>query len=87
MGLGLSSSIVGSDRMRRQRHDIVSPGVDPSLRSRRATGKLKYFRQLPYHVALSQAARLEAWMQDVGDVGGPAEAVDSSDFDPRLMEW
>ncbi|MEM1215324.1 MAG: hypothetical protein AAGJ82_06555, partial [Bacteroidota bacterium] len=33
---------------------------------------------------LRQAARFEAWMQDVCDVGGPAEAMDSSDFDPRL---
>ena len=55
-------------------------------RSQRTTGKLKSFRQLPYHIALSQAARLEAWTQDVDALGYPSEAVDSSDFDPRLME-
>ena len=73
--------------MRRPRPQIASQGANPLPKSQNATGKLKYFRPLPYHIALSQAARLEAWMQDVDDVGGPAEAVDSSDFDPRLMEW
>ncbi len=73
--------------MRRPRPQIASSGAAPLPRSQQATGKLKYFRPLPYHIALSQAARFEAWMQDVGDVGGPAEAVDSSDYDPRLMEW
>jgi hypothetical protein len=73
--------------MRRPKQLIASQVVAPLPRSQPATGKLKYFRPLPYHVALSQAARFEAWMQDVGDVGGPAEAVDSSDYDPRLMEW
>ncbi|MEM9265614.1 MAG: hypothetical protein AAGA46_08830 [Cyanobacteria bacterium P01_F01_bin.13] len=55
-------------------------------KSQRTTGKLKSFRQLPYHIALSQAARLEAWTQEVEVMGCPAEAADSSDFDPRLME-
>lgn len=73
--------------MRRPRPQIASQGANPLPKSQNATGKLKYFRPLPYHIALSQAARLEAWMQDVDDVGGPAEAMDSSDFDPRLMEW
>ncbi len=73
--------------MRQPRPQIASQGVDSLPKSRQATGKLKYFRPLPYHVALSQAARFEAWMQDMDDVGGPAEAVDSSDYDPRLMEW
>ena len=73
--------------MRRPKQLIASQVVAPLPRSQPATSKLKYFRPLPYHVALSQAARLEAWMQDVDDVGGPAEALDSSDFDPRLMEW
>ena len=75
------------ESMRRPRPQIASSGAAPLPKSQDATGKLKYFRPLPYHVALSQAARFEAWMQDVGDVGGPAEAVDSSDYDPRLMEW
>ena len=73
--------------MRRPKQLIASQVVAPLSKSRPATGKLKYFRPLPYHVALSQAARFEAWTQDVDDVGGPAEAVDSSDYDPRLMEW
>ncbi len=73
--------------MLRPKQLIASQVATPLPKSRQATGKLKYFRPLPYHVALSQAARFEAWMQDVDDVGGPAEAVDSSDYDPRLMEW
>ena len=60
--------------------------LDPRLKSQRATGKLRSFRPLPYHIALSQAARLEAWTQDVTEINGPAEAADSSDFDPKLME-
>ena len=70
--------------MRRSKQLIASQVVAPLPKLRQATGKLKYFRPLPYHVALSQAARFEAWMQDMG---GPAEALDSSDFDPKLMEW
>lgn len=73
--------------MLRPKPQMPSQGAAPLPKSRQATGKLKYFRPLPYHIALSQAARFEAWMQDVSDVGGPAEAVDSSDYDPRLMEW
>ncbi|MEM1242568.1 MAG: hypothetical protein AAGI45_22285 [Cyanobacteria bacterium P01_H01_bin.26] len=73
--------------MRRPKQLIASQVVASLPKSRPATGKLKYFRPLPYHVALRQAARFEAWVQDVGDVGSPAEAMDSSDFDPRLMEW
>ncbi|MBT9313267.1 hypothetical protein [Leptothoe kymatousa] len=61
-----------------------SPSNRP--RSRRDSGKLQTFRQLPYHIALSKAARLEAWTQDVYSFAGPSEAMDSSDFDPRLME-
>ncbi|MEM9487158.1 MAG: hypothetical protein AAGA83_26095 [Cyanobacteria bacterium P01_F01_bin.116] len=73
--------------MRRPRPQIASQGADALPKSQPATGKLKYFRPLPYHIALSQAARFEAWIKDVDDVGGPAEAEDSSDYDPRLMEW
>ena len=73
--------------MRRPRPQTTNQGAASLPKSQQATGKLKYFRPLPYHVALSQAARFEAWMQDVDDVGGPAEAVDCSDFDPKLMEW
>lgn len=60
----------------------------PDLRSKsqKAAGKLQSFRPLPYHIALSKAARLEAWTQEVETFGGPTEAIDSSDFDPRLME-
>ncbi|MEM9156700.1 MAG: hypothetical protein AAGB13_16985 [Cyanobacteria bacterium P01_F01_bin.33] len=73
--------------MHRPKQLIASQVVAPLPKSRPATGKLKYFRPLPYHIALRQAARFEAWMQDVDHVGGPAEAMDSSDYDPRLMEW
>lgn len=73
--------------MRRPRPQIASSEVALLPSSQPATGKLKYFRPLPYHVALSQAVRFEAWMQDMDEVGGLAEAVDSSDYDPRLMEW
>ena len=73
--------------MRRPRPQIMSQGPDSLPKSQPATGKPRYFRPLPYHIALSRAAQFEAWMQDVGDVGGPAEAMDSSDYDPRLMEW
>jgi hypothetical protein len=73
--------------MIRPKQLIASQVVAPLPKSRQATGKLKYFRPLPYHVALSQAARFEAWMQDVDEVGGVLEAEDSGDFDPRLMEW
>ncbi|MEM6253846.1 MAG: hypothetical protein AAF821_13085 [Cyanobacteria bacterium P01_D01_bin.156] len=54
-------------------------------KSQKDTGKLQTFRQLPYHIALSKAAQFEAWTQDIDSFGGPSEAVDSSDFDPRLM--
>ncbi|MEO1180913.1 MAG: hypothetical protein AAFX51_08665 [Cyanobacteria bacterium J06636_28] len=73
--------------MRRPKQLIASQVVASLPRSQPATGKLKYFRPLPYHVALSQAARFEAWTQDIDNVGGPTEALNSSDFDPRLMEW
>ena len=73
--------------MIRPKQLIASQVVAPLPKSRPATGKLRYFRPLPYHIALSRAVQMEAWMQDVDAVGGPAEAVDSSDFDPRLMEW
>ena len=59
---------------------------DPRPKSQKATGKLQSYRPLPYHIALSKAARFEAWTQDVENFGGPSEAMDSSDFDPRLME-
>ena len=72
--------------MRRPRPQMMSQGIDSLPKSQQATG-IKHFRPLPYHVALIQAARFEAWTQDVDDVGGPAEAMDSSDYDPRLMEW
>ncbi len=62
-------------------------GTNSLPKSRNATGKLKHFRPLPYHIALSRAARFEAWTQDIGEVGVVVEAVDSSDFDPKLMEW
>ena len=55
-------------------------------KSRKDHGKLQTFRQLPYHIALNKAARLEAWTQDIPSFGGPSEAMDSSAFDPRLME-
>ena len=73
--------------MRRPKQLIASQVVAALPRSQPATGKLKYFRPLPYHIALSQAARFQVWTQDIDDIGGPAEALDSSDFDPRLMEW
>lgn len=62
------------------------PVLAPQIRSQPTTGKLKFFRPLPYHIALSQAAKLEAWTQEVESGGSLTEAVDSSDFDPRLME-
>ncbi|NEQ55240.1 MAG: hypothetical protein F6K11_34820, partial [Leptolyngbya sp. SIO3F4] len=62
--------------MRQPRPQVVSQRSDSLPKSRPATGKLRYFRPLPYHIALSRAAQLEAWMQDVDAVGGPAEAVD-----------
>ncbi|MGD1949373.1 MAG: hypothetical protein ACFB14_06975 [Leptolyngbyaceae cyanobacterium] len=58
--------------MRRPKQLIASQVVAPLPKSQPAMGKLKYFRPLPYHAALRQAARFEAWMQDVGDVDGPA---------------
>ena len=73
--------------MRRPKQLMASQVAAPLPKSQNATGKLKYFRPLPYHVTLSRAARLEAWTQEVDGMGGPAEAVDSSDFDPKLMEW
>ncbi|MEM1251769.1 MAG: hypothetical protein AAGI69_04995 [Cyanobacteria bacterium P01_H01_bin.21] len=72
--------------MSRPRQQPNRPTVDPRIKSQKTTGKLKSFRPLPYHIALSQAARLEAWTQETDEAGGPAEALDSSDFDPRLME-
>ena len=73
--------------MIRPKQLIASQVAQPLPKSQPATGKLKYFRPLPYHIALSQAARLEAWTQDVDSGCAPAEAVDSSDYDPKLMEW
>ena len=58
----------------------------PRPKSQKAAGKLRSFRPMPYHVALSRAARLETWLDDIDGIGGPPEAMDSSDFDPRLME-
>lgn len=72
--------------MNRPKQQPARPRLDPRLKSQRATGKLRSFRPLPYHIALSQAARLEAWTQDIEQMSGPAEASDSSDFDPSLME-
>lgn len=72
--------------MNRSKQQPTRPLLDPRPKSQKTTGKLKYFRPLPYHIALSQAAQLEAWTEEVEGFGGPAEAVDSSDFDPRLME-
>ncbi|MBE9066846.1 hypothetical protein IQ260_09290 [Leptolyngbya cf. ectocarpi LEGE 11479] len=72
--------------MSRPKQQSPRPLLDPRLKSQKTTGKLKYFRPMPYHIALSQAARLEAWTEEVEGMGGPAEAADSSDFDPRLME-
>ncbi|MEO0868217.1 MAG: hypothetical protein AAFY17_07165 [Cyanobacteria bacterium J06642_11] len=63
-----------------------SPSTNAHPKSQKDTGKLQTFRQLPYHIALSQAAQFEAWTQDVDSFAGPTEAMDSSDFDPRLME-
>lgn len=62
------------------------PLLASRIKSQKTVGKLKSFRPLPYHIALSQAARLEAWTQEVENIGIPMEAVDSSDFDPSLME-
>lgn len=72
--------------MARPKQQSSRSPLDSRLRSQKTTGKLKYFRPMPYHIALSQAARLEAWTEEVEGMGGPAEAADSSDFDPRLME-
>lgn len=72
--------------MRPSKQPNTRPRLDSRPRSQNTTGKLRSFRPLPYHIALSQAARLEAWTQDIEGFGGPAEATDSSDFDPRLME-
>ena len=72
--------------MRPSKQPSTRPLLDTRLKSKPTTGKLKSFRPLPYHIALSQAARLEAWTQEVEEIGGPAEATDTSDFDPRLME-
>ncbi len=62
------------------------PQLNPRTKSQPTPDKLKSFRPLPYHIALSQAARLEAWTQAVDEGIWLAEAVDSSDFDPRLMD-
>ena len=72
--------------MHRPKQQVANPLLNPLPKSQPATGKLKSFRPLPYHIALSQAARFEAWTQQGNEIGGPAEAVDSSDFDPQLME-
>lgn len=72
--------------MRPSKSPHPRPNLDSRPKSQPAVGKLRSFRPLPYHIALNQAARLEAWTQDVEAVGGPLEASDSSDFDPRLME-
>ncbi|MEO0432464.1 MAG: hypothetical protein AAF151_12280 [Cyanobacteria bacterium J06656_5] len=72
--------------MSRAKQQPIRSTLTPRPKSQPSFGKLKSFRQLPYHIALSQAARFEAWTEEVEGIGGPAEAVDSSDFDPRLME-
>ncbi|MBX2864204.1 MAG: hypothetical protein KTR27_11670 [Leptolyngbyaceae cyanobacterium MAG.088] len=72
--------------MSRSNSQPPRPVLSSHPKSQKTTGKLKTFRPLPYHIALSQAARLEAWTQEVEDIGLPMEAADSSDFDPRLME-
>ena len=72
--------------MNRPKQRIASQIPKPLPKSQPATGKLKYFRPLPYHIALSQAARFEAWTQSVDSGCAPAEALDSSDYDPKLME-
>ena len=72
--------------MRRSKQQPPPQLLDPPPKSRKTTGKLKTFRQMPYHIALSQAAQFEAWTQEVEGMSGPPEAADSSDFDPNLME-
>ena len=72
--------------MDRPKPQPARPVLDQRPKVQRTADRLKSFRPVPYHIALSQAARLEAWTQDIEDIGGPAEAMDSSDFDPRLME-
>jgi hypothetical protein len=72
--------------MRPPKSPYSRPNLDSRPKSRPAAGKLRSFRPLPYHIVLNQAARLEAWTQEATEFGVPPEAVDSSDFDPRLME-
>ena len=72
--------------MSRSKLQPPRPVLAPQIKTQKTTDKLKTFRPLPYHIALSQAARLEAWTQEAEAIGSPAEASDSSDFDPRLME-
>ncbi|MEA5467229.1 hypothetical protein [Leptothoe sp. PORK10 BA2] len=72
--------------MTRAKQSPIRSTLTPRPKSTYTTGKFKSFRQLPYHIALSQAARLEAWTEEVQGVGGPAEATNSDDFDPNLME-
>lgn len=72
--------------MRSSKQPSARPSLSMRPRSQPTTGKLKSFRPLPYYIALDQAARLEAWTQDVENCSYPAEAADSSDFDPKLMD-
>ncbi len=62
------------------------PVLASQVKSQKTTGKFKTFRPVPYHIVLSQAARLEAWTQEVEAFSSPAEAIDSNDFDPKLMD-
>ena len=72
--------------MDRSKPQSSRPLPTPRTKSQSTPDKLKSFRPLPYHIALSQAARLEAWTQEIDEGIWLAEAVDSSDFDPRLMD-
>ena len=72
--------------MARSKQHPSRSALTPRPKATYTTGKLKSFRQLPYHIALSQAARFEAWTDEVQGIGGPAEAANSDDFDPNLME-
>ncbi len=71
--------------MRPSKPSSAASSIKAQSKSRKDTSKLQTFRQLPYHIALSKAAKFEAWTQDVDSFGGLMEAMDSSDFDPRLM--
>ncbi|ESA32013.1 hypothetical protein N836_28065 [Leptolyngbya sp. Heron Island J] len=72
--------------MNRPKPPSSRPLLNQRAKSQPPNDKLRSFRPLPYHIALSQAARLEAWTQEVDGISWLAEAVDSSDFDPRLMD-